>query len=53
MNYYPTNYTCKDYRGEMMLISLNKKLSSNQLSDKERNEIKQNIRKLEKEMGLI
>jgi len=47
------NYTCNDYRGEMILISLNKKLSSNQLDEKERQEIKKEINRLEKEMGMI
>ncbi|MBF0451250.1 MAG: hypothetical protein HQK75_11150 [Candidatus Magnetomorum sp.] len=49
----PGQYTCKDYQSEMILISLNRKLADHQLSDKERQDIKKEINKMEKEMGMI
>jgi len=45
-------YTCQDYRAEMILISLNKKLVNPDLSDKERQNIHREIQRLEKQMGM-
>jgi len=45
-------YTCNDYRGEMILIALKKKLVNKNLSDHEREELKKEIEKVEKRIGL-
>jgi len=45
-------YTCKDYRAEMILISLNKKLTDPNLSEKDRQDIYKEIERLEKQMGM-
>jgi len=45
-------YTCNDYRAEMILISLNKKLTNPDLSPKDRQDIQKEIQRLEKKMGM-
>jgi hypothetical protein len=45
-------YTCNDYRSEMILISLNKKLTDPGLSEKDRQDIHKEIKRLEKQMGM-
>ena len=40
-------YTCKDYREEMTLAGLKKRLSQAGLSEKERSEVKQEILRIE------
>ena len=45
-------YTCTDYREEMMLLGLRKRLRDEQLSESEREKILQEIRYLETEMGM-
>jgi hypothetical protein len=45
-------YTCREYREEMMLLGLKKRLEDNELSDEERRAIVEEIRKLESAMGL-
>ena len=45
-------YTCADYRIEMMLLNLKCRLKHNGLSEKERGEILLQIKKLEAKMGL-
>jgi hypothetical protein len=45
-------YTCADYREEMTLLSLKRRLSGEQLSDKERRKLLSEIRRLESEMNL-
>jgi len=45
-------YTCNDYRSEMILISLNKKLMNPELSEKDRQNICKEIQRLEKQMGM-
>ena len=47
-----THYTCKDYRAEMILISLNKKLTDPGLSEKDRQNISKEIQRLERIMGM-
>jgi hypothetical protein len=45
-------YTCNDYRTEMILLSLNKKLTDPMLSEKDRQNIYKEIHRLEKQMGM-
>jgi hypothetical protein len=45
-------YTCSEYRAEMMLLGLERRLQSENLSEKEKAEILAEIRKLKEEMGL-
>ncbi len=45
-------YTCTDYRKEMMLLSLRLRLQQENLTEKERAALLEEIRKLEQQMGL-
>lgn len=45
-------YTCREYREEMTLLGLRKRLNSPGLSDDERRKIKEEIHKLESAMGM-
>jgi hypothetical protein len=45
-------YTCADYRKEMILLSLKRRLTGERLSDKERQKLLSEIRRLESEMNL-
>ena len=47
-----TKYTCHDYREEMTLLGLKKRLNSPGLSGDERREIEEAIRRLEVEMEM-
>jgi len=40
-------YTCRDYREEMMLLSLKRRLAQNDLSEAERRVVLEEIEKLE------
>lgn len=44
-------YTCNDYREEMILAGLKKRLSQTGLSKQERSEIEREVLRIEKEMG--
>jgi hypothetical protein len=46
-------YTCKDYRNEMKLIALKKRLEKEDLSKEEKCEVIEEIKKLEEEMKLV
>lgn len=46
------NYTCNDYRLEMILLSLKRRLSSENLSDAEKLSILDEIRRIETQMGM-
>jgi hypothetical protein len=46
------NYTCSDYRQEMILLGLRKQLNDDCLTDKERKQVLNQIEKLEEKMGL-
>jgi len=46
-------YTCKDYREEMILLSLTRRLQDPGLLEEERTEILQEIIKVEKLLGLV
>ena len=45
-------YTCMEYREEMLLLSLQRRLSSEDLSEEEREGLKQQIKALEASMGM-
>ncbi len=45
-------YTCTEYREEMMLLSLNRRLNNEELSDSERQEITAEIKKLKSAMDM-
>ena len=45
-------YTCSDYRAEMMLLSLRRRLERENLSDDEKEALKIQIDRIEKEMGM-
>jgi hypothetical protein len=46
------SYTCADYRIEMMLLSLKKQAVDENLSQSERETLEQQIRNLEKTLGI-
>lgn len=46
------NYTCEDYRKEMRLMALRKRLEEEDLSKEEKVRIGEEIRRLEEEMKL-
>ncbi|GBC59915.1 hypothetical protein DENIS_0857 [Desulfonema ishimotonii] len=45
-------YTCTEYRQEMVLLALQKQLSQGGLSEEQKQEILEKIRKLEVEMDM-
>jgi len=45
-------YTCKDYRTEMLLLSLERRLHQENLSEAEKKAILSEIQKIRKTMGL-
>ena len=45
-------YTCSSYRQEMILAGLRKRLAADNLSAQEQQALQEQIRKLEREMGL-
>ena len=48
----PTKYTCADYRQEMLLLALRKRISQEKLTGAERRELEEKIRRLEAEMDM-
>jgi hypothetical protein len=46
------DYTCVDYRTEMILLGLKRRLQSESLSEKEKDDIRLQIKELEASMGL-
>ena len=46
-------YTCQDYRKEMILVGLRKRLNSVELSEEEKQSIIEEIRRLEEEIGML
>ncbi|MCG8564665.1 MAG: hypothetical protein MI747_06245 [Desulfobacterales bacterium] len=53
MDAKPTgNYTCNDYREEMILLGLQRRLANPDLSPEEREKILQEIARVEEQMGL-
>ena len=45
-------YTCKEYRSEMMLLGLTKRLHQENLSEDEKQKIRKEIEILRREMGM-
>ena len=45
-------YTCKDYRSEMKLLGLKRRLEEENLTEEERAQITQEIKELEKAMKI-
>ena len=45
-------YTCDDYRMERWLLALKKRLNQNDIPDSERSQIEQEVRELERQMGM-
>jgi hypothetical protein len=52
MSSFKNKYTCNEYREEMILLGLQKKLASNDLSDEEKAGLIEEIKKIEKEMDM-
>ena len=46
------NYTCNDYREEMILLGLQKQLTKPDLTPEEKERIETQIREVEKQMGM-
>lgn len=46
------DYTCQDYRAEMILAGLQKRLEGKGISEEEKKAVKAEIRKIEKQMGI-
>lgn len=47
-----TNYTCNEYREEMILLGLRKQLQDPKLSDNTKKELLKEIEQLEKTVGI-
>lgn len=47
-----SNYTCTDYRAEMILLGLQKQLAASDLSPDEKDELNKKIAAVEREMGM-
>jgi hypothetical protein len=45
-------YTCADYREEMVLLSLKRRLADAGLDENEKRRLEEQIRKLEAQMGM-
>ncbi len=45
-------YTCNDYRQEMVLLGLKRRLEDPDIDDEERRELEGQIRELEEQMGI-
>lgn len=45
-------YTCSEYREEMLLLSLERRLNTEDLTEEEREGLKRQIRDLEASMGM-
>ena len=52
MNENKHNYTCTDYRQEMMLLGLKKRLQDPELTEEEKRGLEEEIRRLEKEINM-
>lgn len=46
-----SQYSCNDYRAEMILLSLQKQLQNPDLSDEKRKKLLEELARLEKEFG--
>ncbi len=45
-------YTCKEYREEMILLNLRRRLYQGDVSEDEKKQIRETIARLKKEMGM-
>lgn len=45
-------YTCNEYREEMILLGLKRQLKSDNLTDDQKKELLEEIRKIEKQMDM-
>ncbi|MBW1988043.1 MAG: hypothetical protein JRI97_00715 [Deltaproteobacteria bacterium] len=45
-------YTCSDYRGEMILLALKRRLETEPLDDREKAALREEIRQLRAAMGM-
>ena len=45
-------YTCNEYREEMILVNLHKRLQQEGLAEEDRQKIQKEIERLEEQMGL-
>ncbi len=48
----PKKYTCTDYRQEMLLLALQRRIGQEKLTGAERRELEEKIRRLEAEMDM-
>ena len=46
-------YTCKEYREEMMLLNLQRRLHEGNLSEEEEQHLKESITRLKQEMDML
>lgn len=51
-NKVPSQYTCNEYREEMILLGLQRRLADKTLTDRERQDLLSEIRRVEKQMGI-
>ncbi len=47
-----SSYDCSDYRAEMILLSLQRRLENSDLSDSERRAVEEEIKRVKAEMGM-
>jgi hypothetical protein len=52
MNSFNNKYTCNEYREEMILLGLQKKLTSIDLTEEEKEKLKKEIKKITKLMDM-
>ncbi len=48
-----TRYTCKEYRQEMMLLNLRRRLYEGDLSEAEKEQLIESIERLKQEMDMV
>ena len=52
MSSFNNKYTCNEYRGEMILLGLQKKLTSPDLTEEEKEKLNKEIKKITKQMDM-
>ncbi len=52
MNSFKKKYTCNEYREEMILLGLKKRLTSSDLTQEEKEKLQKEIQKIEKQMDM-
>ena len=53
MSNSPSRYTCNEYREEMLLLSLRRRLADPSLPAAEKEALQKEIQELEKQMGMV